>query len=224
MTFLALSLALAAPTPHFAGVLWLEATIEEVGTVASRISVRDNGDSRVDTEGGGVGQQVSMLRWHDAPTRVVQLLHGEKEWVELPAQAVGAAEPEGPTELPKPIDVKRVGREKIAGIGTEHLQLREQPNGAVVDVWMTRDIVVDGAFFLVAPELANDRRFGDALTRRGFGGYPMKVVSSEAGHTVTVTTVKVEKKKLPTDLFEIPKGYNQAPPPKAERAGELTPP
>lgn len=195
-----------APQP-FEGVLHVEATIEQVGTVGSRVTVRKNGDSRVDSAGGGVDMQVSMLRWHDQPERVVQLLHGEKQWVELSAQAVGASVPEGPPESPKPIDVKRIGREKVSGVMTEHVQLREMPTGAVIDVWLTPDILVDGAFALIAPEIGKDQRFGDALVRRGFGGYPMKAVSNEAGHVITVTTVKVERKKVADEDFEIPKSY-----------------
>jgi hypothetical protein len=35
----------------------------------------------------------------------------------------------------------------------------------------------------------------------------MKVVTSEAGHTVTVQTTAVERRRLPPDTFEIPKNY-----------------
>lgn len=229
ITHIAMALAIAAATPAkpaqpFEGVLHVEATIEQVGTVASRVLVRSNGDSRVDSVAAGVDSQVSMLRRHDRPDEVIQLLHAQKQWVELSAEAVGAALPEGPPEIPKTIDVKRIGREKVAGVMTEHLQLREQPNGAVVDVWLTSTIIVQGAFALIAPEIGNDQRFGDALTRRGFGGYPMKAVSNEAGHTITVTTVKVEPRKLSDDDFEIPKSYGKTVPPKAADEAEANPP
>lgn len=222
---LAFVLVLAAKTAEpqpFEGVLHVEATIEQVGTVASRVLVRKNGDSRVDSAGSDM--QVSMLRWHDQAERVVQLLHDKKEWVELSATAVGASSPEGPPEPPKTIDVRALGKEKISGITTEHVQLREVPKGAVIDVWLTRDLVVDGAFTLIAPEIGNDQRFGDALVRRGFGGYPMKAVSNEAGHVITVTTVKVEKKKVADDEFEIPKSYAKTEPPKAADDAEAKPP
>ncbi len=224
---LLLSLLGTAPAkapPPFEGVLHVEATIEQVGAVKSHVLVRRNGDSRVDTAGGGVDAQVSMLRWHDQPARVVQLLHDEKQWVELSAEAVGASLPEGPPELPKTIDVKRIGRERVSGVMTEHVQLREVPSGAVIDVWLTPDIVVEGAFTLIAPEIGNDQRFGDALVRRGFGGYPMKAISNEAGHVITVTTVKVERKKLADDAFEVPKGYTKTAPPKAADDAEAKPP
>ncbi len=216
-----LLLAAKAVVP-FEGVLHVEATIEQVGAVKSHVLVRKNGDSRVNTAGGGV--EVSMLRWHDQPTRVVQLLHAEKQWVELSAEAVGASLPEGPPELPKPIDVKRIGRERVSGVMTEHVQLREMPSGAVIDVWLTPEIVVAGAFTLIAPEIGNDQRFGDALVRRGFGGYPMKAVSNEAGHVITVTTAKVERKKVADEDFEIPKSYIKAAPPKAAEEAEAKPP
>ncbi|HSI06166.1 MAG: DUF4412 domain-containing protein [Myxococcota bacterium] len=222
-----LSLFVAAPAkapPPFEGVLHVEATIEQVGTVKSHVLVRKNGDSRVDTVGGGVEVQVSMLRWHDQPARVVQLLHAEKQWVELTAEAVGASLPEGPPESPKPIDVKRIGRERVSGVMTEHVQLREMPSGAVIDVWLTPDVAVAGAFTLIAPEIGNDQRFGDALVRRGFGGYPMKAVSNEAGHIITVTTVKVEPKKLADEDFEVPKAYIKSAPPKAAEDAEAKPP
>ena len=219
--FWSLVVAAKAVAP-FEGVLHVEATIEQVGTVKSHVLVRKNGDSRVNTAGGGV--EVSMLRWHDQPTRVVQLLHDEKQWVELSAEAVGASLPEGPPEPPKPIDVKRIGRERVSGLATEHVQLREMPWGAVIDVWLTPDIAVEGAFTLIAPEIGNDQRFGDALVRRGFGGYPMKAVSNEAGHIITVTTVKVERKKVSDEDFEIPKSYMKSAPPKAAEDAEAKPP
>lgn len=214
--------AKAAEPQPFEGVLYVEATIEQVGTVTSRVLVRKNGDSRVDSASGDM--QVSMLRWHDQADRVVQLLHDQKEWVELSATAVGASLPEGPPEPPKSIDVKPLGKEKINGVMTEHVQLHELPQGAVIDVWLTRDIIVGGAFTLIAPEIGNDQRFGDALVRRGFGGYPMKAVSNEAGHVITVVTVKVERRKITDEELEIPKSYVKTVPPKAAADAEAKPP
>jgi hypothetical protein len=223
MLFFWSMLAAAQASQPFEGVLHIEATIEEVGTVKSHVLVRKNGDSRVDTV-GGTTYGVSMLRWHDQPERVVQLSHGDKTWVELSAQAVGASLPEGSPEQPKSIDVKRIGRERFVRNVLVHVQLRELPSGAVIDVWLTPDIAVGGAFALIAPEIGKDQRFADALGRRGFGGYPMKAVSNDAGHVITVTTVKVERKKLDDEAFEIPKSYSKTVPPKAADEAEAKPP
>ncbi|MBC7794636.1 MAG: DUF4412 domain-containing protein, partial [Clostridia bacterium] len=105
---------------------------------------------------------------------------------------------------------KKFGQETIAGFATEHVQVREIASRTVVDLWLTRDIEMPDVFALVAPDQAPDTVIQDALKRRGLNGYPMKSVTVEAGHTVTVETVKVERKRLAADFFEIPNSYAKA--------------
>lgn len=197
------AVALGAP---FEGVLQVNATIEQVGTISSEISVRKNGDARVDSKSDGLGIAVSMLRRHDG---TFQLLHEQKQFVVIP-----------PKETPPPdvaalndddaVEVKKLGKEIIAGFATEHVQVHEIASRTLVDLWLTRDIELPDMFTLVAPDQAPDAVVQDALKRRGLNGYPMKSVTVEAGHTVTVETVRVERKKLAAELFEIPKTYVKA--------------
>ncbi len=207
MLTLLLVSALAAP---FEGVLHVEATIEQVGTVPSTISVRP-GDSRVDTQTQDL--DVSILRRHGKPT--VRLSHGDKTWVEaLPVPArtddpAAAPPPTKPAELLVPLElvVKKLGPETVNGVATEHVQVRETPSNGLTELWLAKDIHVDEGLTLVVPDKA--AQLSGVLAGKGITGWPMKVVTSEAGHTVTVQTTQVDRRRLPADTFEVPKNYTK---------------
>lgn len=191
----------------FEGVLQVNATIEQVGTIASEISVRKNGDARVDSKSEALGMSVSMLRRRDGST--FRLLHEQKQFVLVPPPT---AVPAAVTALndDEAVELKKLGRETILGFACEHVQVREVASGTVVDLWLTPDIEMPDVFALIAPDQAPDAAVQDALKRRGLNGYPMKSVTVEAGHTVTVETVKVDRKKMPPEEFVIPKQYVKA--------------
>jgi hypothetical protein len=204
-------LVVAAP---FEGVLQVNATIEQVGTIASEISVRKNGDARVDSKSEALGIAVSMLRRRDGST--YQLLHEQKQFVPLPVKEQVVPPEVAALNEDDAVEVKKLGKETVVGFVCEHVQVREIASRTVVDLWLTHEIEVPDVFAIVAPDQAPDAIVQDALKRRGLNGYPMRSVTVEAGHTVTVETVKVERKAMPAEAFVIPKTYVKADAPPTE--------
>lgn len=205
--FVAATLAVPALAHAFEGVLHMTATIEGMGTIPSTIHVRENGDTRVDTTMPMVNMQMSIIHRRANKGMVVQLMHAQKQYMEMPVA-------DGPTdqsvESLDSFEVKKLGKEKIAGHNTEHVQLTDKKSGATIDMWLSKEVRVADTLGMMSQGQGMEGAMVQALKKKGVEGWPLKVVAKQQGMTMTVETTKIEKKKLPADLFEVPKGYTKA--------------
>jgi hypothetical protein len=189
----------------FEGVLHVKATISQMGTIESKVHLRENGDMRADTTMPMVNMAVSMIRKKGATT-AVQLMHAQKEYMEMPAPPEGAP---GAGPNVDDFELKKIGKEVVNGYASEHVQLVAKKGTGTIDMWVSKDLGIGDASQAMSQDAGMGAQLVAALKKKGVDGYPMKIAMKQGGQEMVVETVKVEKRKLPADLFEIPKTYKK---------------
>jgi hypothetical protein len=200
---LAAVLLVAPAAQAFEGVLHVKTNVQPMGALTSTIYVRENGDMRMDNEMPAMGMAMSVLRRHDKKA-VVQLMHAQKQYMEMPDAPPAKG---GSGHTLDDFDVKRLGKEKLIGLEAEHVKLIPKKGGPDMELWITKDLALGDTMKLMAQDPSFDASLFASMKKAGLDGYPIKIMMKQDGHTMTVETTKIEKKKLAADLFDVPKGY-----------------
>jgi hypothetical protein len=207
------------------------------GCLHTRISMGPQKGTQVNcmAKGGWRSETEMQLPQSDPPHKMVTLgktsnpnvlyiLHDNtKTYSEFDhSQARASEEPKDPKGT-----LKKLGKEKIAGVLCDHYQLTQQ-DGRQVEIWSTQELF--GPEGLEALRAQNVSRSGGGLMKQlldaGVQGYPLKMVmhaSEQKGAAMTYEVVKIEKKPVPASLFEIPAGYTKSNSPAASGDNQLTP-
>ncbi len=107
--------------------------------------------------------------------------------------------------------VKKVGNEKLNGYNCVHVIVTSS-KGDVEDMWSSKDIA---DFEIYHQANKNNPRYGSseeklkALRDAGAEGFPVKIVWVKKDSKITMELVKIEKKDIPSSMFEVPAGYKK---------------
>ena len=196
----------ATPALAFEGVLHQTTTIAQLPPMTSEVSVRQNGDTRTDSIVPGTGESVSVIqRTSGTAVITVTLMHAKKMYTEMTAKT-DAPPPAGAAEMLKNLEVKIVGDETIAEHACKHVQLI-QSSDTTIDVWMAADISIAGETARNPQGIAAGML--KMFEEKGVKGFPLQMKATHAGQSLTLTTTRVDMKKLDPAMFEVPKGYTK---------------
>jgi hypothetical protein len=124
--------------------------------------------------------------------------------------AVVESDPErGRDRDAKEYAVTRAGKDTVAGLACEKVNVQKKGKDEVFEGCFTRELL-SGAW-LRALEGAEREGWVAAAHRAGVAGFPARVVSrgKEGTEKLRMEIVKVERKSLPASLFEVPAGYRE---------------
>lgn len=211
VVMLALVLLSAANAWAFEGTVNMSATMGAMGTIKTTVYVRKNGDTRIDSEVPMAGNmQMSVIKKGGKQSTMLYVMHAMKQYMEMPAPETAPAQADASQKLDE-YDIKKLGKEKVAGLDAEHVQLtHKKQKGNKVDMWLTKDKGLAEAMSAMAadPKMANP--FLKDLKAKNLDGYPVKMVMNDGQNTMIIETTKIEAKTLDATLFAVPAGYTKA--------------
>jgi hypothetical protein len=207
---------------QFEGVLTAKLT-SAAGEFVQEISVSQNG-LRTDLKPTQQMQLAMTIILKPQLSALYMLNNATKKYTEQPLKS---AKSKRKSEFP--VKLTKLGTEKILGYTCEHFTIEagretEQGRAIVQELWTTTE------FGDVAKTFEQvQRSFGgtasadmDAVYQemkaQGVMGFPMKTIQTSRGQIMSLVIIKIEKKKLPASLFEIPADYQ-----KSEAGQAVTP-
>jgi len=121
------------------------------------------------------------------------------------------------------LEVKKLGKETVSGVETQHVRIFDKDNDTVIDLWLTQKYPPDlwtRAFRgrHLGLEMSDDERT-KAMMKYGIKpGFSMKMRVERAGGVPVVFLVKeVKRAAVPPAVFELPEGYQRIQGPAAPR-------
>lgn len=113
------------------------------------------------------------------------------------------------------LEIKKLGKETVSGVPTEHVRLIDRDNRAVIDLWLTQKYPADlwtRAFRgrNLGLEMSDDERT-KAMKKYGVKpGFSMKMrVEQAEGVPVVFLVEQVKREPVPPDVFSLPEGYTR---------------
>ena len=111
--------------------------------------------------------------------------------------------------------VKKLGREVVSGVDTEHVRIIDKDNDAVIELWLTQRYPADlwtRAFRgrNLGLEMSDNDRSKAMLKYGVKPGFSMKMRVDQAGGVPVVFLVeRIERRTVPASAFELPKDYRR---------------
>ena len=150
------------------------------------------------------------------------IAHDQRAIVEVPYSALAASSRRvtGSGDNAN-LEIKKLGKETVSGVETEHVRVIDKDNQAVIDLWLTQKYPADlwtRAFRgrNLGLEMSDDERT-KAMKKYGVKpGFSMKMRVEQAGGVPVVFLVEeVRRVPVPPEVFSLPEGYTrtEAPPP-----------
>jgi len=216
-----LSLFALVPSAALADVFEgeLEATLS--GQPGSSMSVHawysGSGDVRIDTSGKSPTGEL-MRGSTIMPSKgssYYSISHNQKVVVVVPYASLRASSADVAQRKEADLEVKRLGREKVSGVMTEHVRVLDKDNNATIDLWMTPEYPPDlwtQAFRgrNLGLEVSDQERV-KAMKRYGVKpGFAMKMKVRQAGRPpVEFLVDRISRGKVPRARFALPDGYKR---------------
>jgi hypothetical protein len=103
--------------------------------------------------------------------------------------------------------VEKLGKATIAGYACEHVKLSSDETS--IELWTTKSVMSFESYQKLQRQNPNlsSSSFIKALKDAKADGFPVKMIQQGEDIKFESEVVKVEKKKIPTSLFEIPKDF-----------------
>jgi hypothetical protein len=172
-------------------------------------------------EGSGTGRSyVSMkmttLVKTSNPSLVYLINDASKSYTEIDSRKMREEAEKHRGKKKETWTVKKLGREAVNGYSCEHvLIVQDEDARSEMEWWTSKDVAglsYESMRALVRRGGESDEGILKALRDAGADGLVVKMVTKEKGNPTPVMTMeltKVEKKSLPSSLFEIPAGYTK---------------
>ena len=208
----------ASPALAFEGQL--RASLSSDQGVAAQIRARYSkaGDVRMDIESKDAdGQPVRATTIMPAKGKsYYSIAHDQRAIVEVPYSALAATSQRvtGSGDNAN-LKIKKLGKETVSGVETEHVRVIDKDNQAVIDLWLTQKYPADlwtRAFRgrNLGLEMSDDER-SKAMKKYGVKpGFSMKMRVEQAGGVPVVFLVEeVRRVPVPPEVFSLPEGYTR---------------
>lgn len=215
LTFM-IAMLLASPALAFEGEL--KASLSSQQGVAAQIRARyaKTGDVRMDIRSTDEnGQPVVATTIMPAKGQsYYSIAHDQKVIVEMPYSTLAATSQQvtGSGDNAN-LEVKKLGKETVSGVETQHVRLFDKDNNAVIDLWLTQKYPADlwtRAFRgrNLGLEMSDDER-AKAMKKYGVKpGFSMKMRVEQAGGVPVVFLVEeIKQVPVPSAVFTLPQGY-----------------
>ena len=209
---------LASPALAFEGVL--TATLSSEQGVAAQVHARysKTGDVRMDIKSTDAEGQ-PVLATTIMPSKLTSyysISHDQRAIVEMPYSTLAATSQQvtGSGDNAN-LKIKKLGKETVSGVETQHVRVIDEDNSAIIDLWLTQKYPVDlwtRAFRgrNLGLEMSDDERT-KAMKKYGVKpGFSMKMRVEQAGGVPVVFLVeKIERMPVPPEAFSLPQGYTR---------------
>lgn len=105
--------------------------------------------------------------------------------------------------------ISRAGKDKVAGFACENVKATRKGEDDTWEACLARDFLSSAWMRLLAED--EEQGWIVAAQRAGVKGYPVRMISrgSDGKEKHRFEVVKVERRKLPASLFEVPAGYRE---------------
>ncbi len=208
----------ASPALAFEGLL--EASLSSEQGVVAQIHARYSkaGDVRMDIRSTDA-EGKPVLTTTVMPAKggsYYSISHDQRAIVEIPYSALAATSKQvtGSGDNAN-LEIKKLGKETVSGVQTQHVRVIDKDNKAVIDLWLTQKYPADlwtRAFRgrNLGLEISDDER-SKAMKKYGIRpGFSMKMRVDQAGGVPVVFLVeKVERVPVPANVFSLPEGYTR---------------
>jgi hypothetical protein len=208
----------ASPALAFEGVLTASLSSEQ--GVAAKISARysKTGDVRMDIKSTDAeGRPVLATTIMPAKGEsYYSISHDQRSIVEMPYSTLATTSQQvtGSGDNAN-LEIKKLGKETVSGVDTEHVRVIDKDNSAVIDLWLTQKYPADlwtRAFRgrNLGLEMSDDERT-KAMKKYGVEpGFSMKMrVEQTGGVPVVFLVEKIERMPVPPEVFSLPEGYSR---------------
>jgi Domain of unknown function (DUF4412) len=152
---------------------------------------------------------MTILGRKSEPGKVYMLNDAQKTYSVMDAEKAADLKNATPKDT---FTVQKLGTDKVAGLSCQNALLTSS-KGTEIEVCVTKEIAAPVDW------LAGMRRqnpegasWMSALKEKGFDGFPVRWVIRKKGSTDALATMEmthIEKKSVPSSVFEIPAGYKQ---------------
>ena len=206
----------ASPALAFEGAL--KASLSSEQGVAAKIHARysKTGDVRMDIKSTDAeGQPVLTTTLMPAKGKsYYSISHDQRAIVEIPYSTLATTSQQvtGSGDNAN-LEIKKLGKETVSGVETEHVRVIDKDNSAVIDLWLTQKYPADlwtRAFRgrNLGLEMSDDERT-KAMKKYGVRpGFSMKMrVEQTGGIPVVFLVEKIERMPVPREVFSLPEGY-----------------
>jgi hypothetical protein len=219
----ALSFALAmllASSPALAFEGQLKASLSSEHGVAAHVRAwyGKSGDVRMDirstdAEGQPVLATTIMPSKGDS---YYSISHDQRTIVEMPYSTLAATSQQvtGSGDNAN-LEIRKLGKETVSGVQTEHVRVIDKDNDTVIDLWLTQRYPADlwtQAFRgrHLGLELSDDERT-KAMKKFGIEpGFSMKMrVEQTGGVPVVFLVEEIKQRPVPPSVFGLPDGYKR---------------
>jgi len=218
LTFL-LALFYASPVLAFEGMLKASVSTDKGVSAQIRARYSKAGDVRMDIQATDAnGRPVRATTIMPAKGESYYLIsQDEKTIAEIPYSRLADASQQvtGSGESAN-LQIKKLGKETVSGVGTEHVRVIDKDNDAIIDLWLTQKYPADlwtRAFRgrHLGLEISDDERT-KAMKKYGVKpGFSMKMRVEQAGGAPVLFVVeKIERMPIAPDTFALPEGYTRS--------------
>ncbi len=214
----------ASPALAFEGLL--KASLSSDQGVVAQIHARYSkaGDVRIDIRSKDAdGQPVNATTILPAKGKsYYTIAHDRRAIVEIPYSTLATTSRQvtGSGDNAN-LEIKKLGKETVSGVKTEHVRVIDKDNRVVIDLWLTQKYPADlwtRAFRgrNLGLEMSDDERT-KAMKKYGVKpGFSMKMrVEQAAGVPVVFLVEQVQRMPVPPDVFSLPEGYTRIQTPAA---------
>lgn len=222
---LTFSLVMLFASPAFAFEGLLRAKLSSEGDVVAEIHARysKTGDVRMDIRSKDAdGQPVHATTIMPAKGESYYMVAHDRRFItEMPYSTLATTSKQvtGSGDNAN-LEIKKLGRETVSGVPTEHVRVIDKDNSAVIDLWLTQKYPADlwtRAFRgrNLGLELSDDER-AKAMKKYGVKpGFSMRMRVDQAGGVPVVFLVEqIQRVPVPPEVFTLPEGYTRIEPPK----------
>jgi len=154
--------------------------------------------------GGMVGHEMVVIGKSSEPGKTWMINDRAKTYVVVEDDGDGAGDDEGP-----PWKVTRLGAEKVAGIACTNVRAERAGEDETFEACLAKEMAT--AQFLKGMKEGGEEGWILAAERAGITGHPVRMITrgGDGKERMRFEVTKVERRKLPASLFEVPKGYRQ---------------
>jgi hypothetical protein len=208
----------ASPALAFEGEL--KASLSSQQGVAAKIVARygKGGDVRMDirsTDPKGKSATSTTIMPAKGET-YYSIAHDQKVILEIPYSTLAATSQQvkGSGDAASLV-VKKLGKEVVSGVETQHVRIIDKDNDAVIELWLTQKYPADlwtRAFRgrNLGLEMSDDERSKAMLKYGVKPGFSMKMRVEQAGGVPVVFLVeRIARGAVPPSAFELPTGYRR---------------
>lgn len=156
--------------------------------------------------GGMVGNRIVVFGKEGAPGKTWMLNEKMKTYAVIDD---AADEPQGDEAQKESWKITKLGAEKVAGLPCTMIRAERKGEEEVTEACLAKEIST--ARWMKGMREEDDEGWMLAAERAGITGHPVLLVTRArtGGERTRFEVTRVERKKLPASLFEVPKGYRE---------------